>query len=369
MKTTLAVVASLVALVHCFPSPQEYDASLVQDVFGTSGGYNPPGDYNPVNQDQVERVTEVTKVAEDAKCSDFENKGFECVPYYQCDADGTIITNGAGLIDIRNGFGNLDAQDATCQGFLDVCCKNPDFVEPPTPPPPTIKYTSRCGQRNTEGLGARITGFRDLESQVGEWPHMCALLREEVQEAGGDGYSGGDPATINHFVCGASLISDGTVLTAGHCVDKYVGDGGALTATLKVRCGEWDTQTENEPYPHQDRYVDRLFVHPEYFGGALFNDFAVLFTTEDFIMDYNVDSICLPEPQEDFEFEDFVGNTCFATGWGKDKFGKDGNYQVILKEIDLPVEPRHLSNRTSQDPSWQEIPSPQLVPLCRGRAW
>lgn len=27
------------------------------------------------------------------------------------------------------------------------------------------------------------------------------------------------------------------------------------------------------------------------------------------------------------------------TGWGKDLFGKDGKYQVILKKIELPVVP------------------------------
>merc|ERR1712147_335455 len=32
-----------------------------------------------------------------------------------------------------------------------------------------------------------------------------------------------------------------------------------------------------------------------------------------------------------------MGQTCFATGWGKDEFGAAGNYQVVLKEIDLPV--------------------------------
>jgi len=35
--------------------------------------------------------------------------------------------------------------------------------------------------------------------------------------------------------------------------------------------------------------------------------------------------------------ETFVSEDCFATGWGKDKFGKGGEYQVILKEIGLPV--------------------------------
>ena len=30
-----------------------------------------------------------------------ETQGFECVPYYQCGQDGTIVTDGEGLIDIR----------------------------------------------------------------------------------------------------------------------------------------------------------------------------------------------------------------------------------------------------------------------------
>merc|ERR1712013_928137 len=37
-------------------------------------------------------------------------------------------------------------------------------------------------------------------------------------------------------------------------------------------------------------------------------------------------------PEELFDFQ-----TCFATGWGKDQFGAAGNYQVVLKEIALPV--------------------------------
>merc|ERR1712096_148703 len=41
----------------------------------------------------------------------------------------------------------------------------------------------------------------------------------------------------------------------------------------------------------------------------------------------------------------FDGTTCFATGWGKDKFGSAGQYQVVLKEIDLPV----VSNYECQD--------------------
>lgn len=49
----------------------------------------------------------------------------------------------------------------------------------------------------------------------------------------------------------------------------------------------------------------------------------------------NVNTACLP-PQ-DFLFD---GSRCFASGWGKDLWGKEGKYQVILKKIDLPIIPR-----------------------------
>merc|ERR1712013_663218 len=40
------------------------------------------------------------------------------------------------------------------------------------------------------------------------------------------------------------------------------------------------TQNQTEPYPHQDRYVQALNIHPEFDGRNLHNDFAVLFTSE-----------------------------------------------------------------------------------------
>merc|ERR1712115_382966 len=100
----------------------------------------------------------------------------------------------------------------------------------------------------------------------------------------------------------------------------------------KIRCGEWDTQHQTEPYPHQDRQVSNLAIHPEFDGRNLQNDFAVLFVSEDFILDQHLDTACLPDANEVFD-----STTCFATGWGKDQFGAAGQYQVVLKEIGLPV--------------------------------
>jgi hypothetical protein len=248
-------------------------------------------------------------------CSVFSSQGYSCVPYYQC-TNGSIITDGTGLIDVRNGFAALDVETSKCPGFLDVCCKDPDFVPPPPPPP--APYSAQCGRRNVNGLGARIQGFKEGEAQFGEWPHMCAVLRVDT-------VSGQE---VDLYQCGGSLVAPGVILTAAHCVERYKDQA----ASLKVRCGEWNTQNETEPMPHQDRDVELVKVHPEYFGGALFNDVALVFTKQEFVLSQHIDTVCLPQPGESFETE-----SCFATGWGKDKFGSSGEYQVVLKEVDIPV--------------------------------
>merc|ERR1712127_825824 len=150
-------------------------------------------------------------------------------------------------------------------------------------------------------------------------------MGEPVEQAAG---YGGEPQTVNLYQCGGSLIAPGVILTAAHCAAKYQQG----PQKLKIRCGEWDTQNTTEPRDHQDRYVNAVDVHPEFNSKNLANDWALLYTSEDFELQQHIDTMCLPEPEEIFDFQ-----TCFATGWGKDQFGAAGQYQVVLKEIDLPV--------------------------------
>merc|ERR1712038_156257 len=173
-------------LAHASPAPQYAEQAhqdlsgnqldVLNDVFGDLGaqvlehsedhivknevGLTAPDDYQEASNEKLSSVatTEVDNVFEN--CADYTaSQGYECVPYYQCN-NGTIITDGGGLIDIRNGFGILSPEDSKCPGFLDVCCLDPDFIPPP--PPPIVKHVPKCRQRSWLRRRRRPSGGEPL---------------------------------------------------------------------------------------------------------------------------------------------------------------------------------------------------------------
>ena len=63
---------------------------------------------------------------------------------------------------------------------------------------------------------------------------------------------------------------------------------------LKIRVGEWDTQTQNELFAHSDHEVDRVVIHDKFYKGGLHNDIALLFLKTKVQMTEAVSPICLP---------------------------------------------------------------------------
>lgn len=104
-----------------------------------------------------------------------------------------------------------------------------------------------------------------------------------------------------------------------------------------VRAGDWDLKTDKEIYAHQDRRVSKIITHSEYYAGGLHNDVALLFVEEPFTLQENIQTICLPE-----ENDNFVGTKCFSSGWGKTvsynnytivKKSESGNKSTLMKFI------------------------------------
>jgi hypothetical protein len=149
---------------------------------------------------------------------------------------------------------------------------------------------------------------------------MCAVLNKK--NVGG--------REVNLYVCGASLIAPGVALTGAHCVSDITD-----YSKLKVRCGEWDTQQQIEPKKHVDQYAKYISIHPGFNNKSLANDFALIHLQEKFELSNHINTICLPDRYQYKNQDTYYTDNCFATGWGKDKFENDGEYQVILKQVQM----------------------------------
>ena len=87
-----------------------------------------------------------------------------------------------------------------------------------------------------------------------------------------------------------------------------------------VRCGEGDN-IEEEHSRHQDRFaLSEPVRHPDY---TLTSqkipeyDFALIKVDRPFELNINVDTMCMPTSHNDYD-----PNDCYATGFGKDRWGK-----------------------------------------------
>lgn len=92
-------------------------------------------------------------------------------------------------------FGDEDKRDREvhpCKGLFQTCCS----VKADEPLIPKIEKKEGCGHRNSEGVGFRITGDRDNESQYGEFPWMVAIIKEEQSLQ----------TILNVYQCGGSII-------------------------------------------------------------------------------------------------------------------------------------------------------------------
>lgn len=312
------------------------------------------------NKTEVQTLDTSVLYLDEGDCEQFSGDGFRCIEHYQCLRGSTLITDGNSQTRIVSvvttvntyttvpgasfsyNYSIIDATDKKCETYTKVCCRpggigprirndttdhvfcNEDDESthplcngrpnlPKERPKPPQDFVPKCGRHNPDGYQQSLVNLDEAlhESQFAEWPNMCAVIIK------------------NAYACGASLISPNFVISAAHCFNSS-----AQIQDIIVRCGDWNTAEDTELYPFQERNVEILIPHPKYVAdrGDLVNDIAILQVSEKFSLAPHVDTICLPSPGQTFE-----GSSCAAAGWGKDRFGEEGQLQTIMKEVWLDV--------------------------------
>ncbi|XP_052748928.1 chymotrypsin-2-like [Galleria mellonella] len=129
--------------------------------------------------------------------------------------------------------------------------------------------------------------------------------------------------SVRSLVCGGSLVSVRTVLTAAHCINA-VFSGGALNSNLRVVVG-----TTYWNYGGTAYAIERNVTHSNYVSSTIKNDIGLLITTTDVALSNTV--VVLPL-NFDFQPGDVQAR---VAGWGR--IAQGAALSAVLLELNVPT--------------------------------
>ncbi|PSN47591.1 Serine proteinase stubble [Blattella germanica] len=156
----------------------------------------------------------------------------------------------------------------------------------------------------------RIVGGRN--APFGGWPWQVSVRRTSFF-----GFS-------STHRCGGAVLNENWIATAGHCVDDL------LTSQIRIRVGEYDFSSVQEPYPFVERGVGRKVVHPKYNFFTYEYDLALVRLESPLEFAPHIAPICLPGSDDLL-----IGENATVTGWGR--LSEGGTLPSVLQEVSVPI--------------------------------
>ncbi|XP_060619998.2 transmembrane protease serine 12-like [Anolis sagrei] len=182
-------------------------------------------------------------------------------------------------------------------------------------------FEGDCGTRpsvNDMTLDTWIVGGHD--AQVGAWPWQVSLQLYRVALGG------------YRHECGGSLIDNNFVLTAAHCVKKWVNPEYWRAVIGLHHLYKWKSHTIAER-------VRDIIIHPDFKEGSYENDIALFKLLKSVTYNEYIQPVCLPDifhlvPDK---------NLCYISGWGKRE--KKGKFKLTLQEAQVDILPLYTCNK------------------------
>lgn len=101
---------------------------------------------------------------------------------------------------------------------------------------------------------------------------------------------------------------------------------------VRVKAGEWELGSTNEPLPFQLVAVKAIEIHPNYDANTGSNDMAVVHLSERLQFATHIQPICISDKDPS------SSETCITTGWGKQALSSK-SINVFFKKKNIYIFP------------------------------